>query len=373
MARKLEFEISGKSNVDPAVNKAKASIDSLGQRISKAMDFKGALTSAFLGAFGAATLLNKTVSLVTDGLRDLAKVADEQQKAGIGAEEYQELAFAAQDAGVSLGTLTKGIREIKKFMREAGDDADKMRILTDGLGLSAENVRAGNVSASDAFRALSAVLKNYESDVDKATIMNAIFSDKISSEMIPALEALNDPKLTDGLVTATKEQLKLIDQSDRAWSKLWANIKTQGALALASVTAGYQKYLGALEYYAQTGSLQGFAPMESQRKDFEQWYAKQMNPPVAETKTKTNEQAKANLDVFKKQNDLSAEKKNTFSPDQGPTGGVIGVGNNAQTLLMAEQVDLLKRIAEAVSRGSSVVTTDFTKPEFIPHSQLKFK
>ncbi len=113
--------------------------------------------------------------------------------------------------------------------------------------------------------------------------------------------------------------------------------------------------------------------MESQRKDFEQWYAKQMNPPVAETKTQTTEQAKANLDVFKKQNDTSSEKKNTFSPDQGPTGGVIGVGNNAQTALMAEQVDLLKRIAEAVSRGSSVVTTDFTKPEFVPHKQLSFK
>jgi hypothetical protein len=363
MARKLEFEISGKSNVDPAVNKAKASIDSLGERMKKAMDFKGALTSAFLGAFGAATLLNKTVSLVTDGLRDLAKVADEQQKSGIGAEEYQKLAFAAQDAGVSLGTLTRGIREIKKFMREASDDADKMRILTDGLGLSADEVKKGNVSASDAFRALSAVLKNYESDVDKATIMNAIFSDKVSSEMIPALEALNDPKLTQGLVTATKEQLKLIDESDRAWSKLWANVKTQGALALASVTAGYQKYLGALEYYAQTGSLQGFAPMESQRKDFEKWYSKQMNPPVAETKTQSNEQAKANLDVFKKQNDTSSEKKNTFSPDQGPTGGVIGIGNNASILVSLQQLDVLMEIRDNIRNVIPQGSTDFTKEQ----------
>ena len=377
MARKLEFEIAGKSNVDPAVNQAKNSINKLKQDVAKAFDFKGAFSNAILGAVGITALLDRAIGAVTNGMRELAKIADEQVKSGIGAEEYQRLAFAAEDAGVSMSTLTKGIREMKKFMREARDDAEKMKIMTEGLGFSTEQVASGNISATEAFQRISKVLKQYEGDMDKATVMTAFFNEKISNEMIPILEALNDPKILDGLNVATKEQLKLIDESDRAWSKLWKNVKTEGALALASVTSSYMKYLGALEYYAQTGSLQGFAPMESQRKDFEKWYARQLNPPVAETKTVSTEQAKAQLDVFKKSQDTSGTKKSTisgsFNPENGPTGGVIGVGNNAQTLAMQEQVDLLKQIRDALNRGSSVVTTDFTKPDFIPHKQIQFK
>ena len=373
MAQKLEMELTAKSNLDPALNKAKASVNSLKNDINKAMDFKGAITSSILSAVGAATLLSKAISLTTEGFRDLAKLADEQAKSGIGAEEYQKLAFVANDAGVSMGTLTKGIREMRKTIREAKDDTEKAKMLTDGLGFSAEQVASGNISAIDAFIALSKVLKNYESDADKATIMTAMFGDKVAYELLPAIESLNKPDIMKGLVTATKEQLDLIDKSDQAWSKLFQNIKTQGALAIASITSSYQKYLGALEYYAQTGSLQGFAPMQSQRADFEKWYNRQMNPTVTEQKTQTSEQAKATLSVFKKQDDISGEKKNTFAVENGPTGGVIGVGNNAQTLAMQEQVDLLKQIRDALNRGSSVVTTDFTKPDFIPHKQLQFK
>ena len=131
MARKLEFEIAGKSNVDPAVNQAKNSINKLKQDVAKAFDFKGAFSNAILGAVGITALLDRALGAVTNGMRELAKIADEQVKSGIGAEEYQRLAFAAEDAGVSMSTLTKGIREMRKFMREARDDAEKMKIMTE--------------------------------------------------------------------------------------------------------------------------------------------------------------------------------------------------------------------------------------------------
>jgi sarcosine oxidase delta subunit len=371
MARKLEFEISGKSNVDPAVNKAKASIDSLGERMKKAFDFKGAMTSAFLGAFGAAALLNKTVNSLTEGFKELAKIADEQAKSGMNAEDYQRLAFVANDAGVSLGTLTKAIREMKKFMREAGDDADKMRILTEGLGMSFEEVKKGDPMSM--LRAASKVMSQYASDVDKATIATSFLADKTANEMLPVFEELQKRGAIEGLNVVSEKELQDIDRMDRKIVKAYHNFKLFLARDIVLPFSGTEERQFYEQYLKETGKVGYTGTLLSQKNtpEFEEWMRKSYSKP--EQKSISDQQAKANLDVFKKQNDTSSEKKNTFSPDQGPTGGVIGVGNNAQTLLMAEQVDLLKRIAEAVSRGSSVVTTDFTKPEFVPHKQLSFK
>jgi sarcosine oxidase delta subunit len=375
MARKLEFEISGKSNVDPAVNKAKASIDSLGERMKKAFDFKGAMTSAFLNAFGASMLLSKAINTVTEGFKELAKIEDEQAKSGMGAEDFQRLAFVANDAGVSLGTLSKSIRELKKFMREALDDTDKMRILTDGLGMSFDEVKKGDPMT--VMKAMSKVMSQYASDVDRATIATALLSDKTANEMLPVFDELKRGGALEGLNVVNERTLREVGDAERAWSKFYNNIKVFSAknILMPLMDPGAPDRMAELQqrYRAETGKsgfAGGFLSTETTQ-EFEEWLKNSTSK--TEQKSISEQQAKANLDVFKKQNDLSAEKKNTFSPDQGPTGGVIGVGNNAQTLLMAEQVDLLKRIAEAVSRGSSVVTTDFTKPEFVPHSQLKFK
>ena len=49
----------------------------------------------------------------------------------------------------------------------------------------------------------------------------------------------------------------------------------------------------------------------------------------------------------------------------GPTSGVIGVGNNAQFSLMAEQLDALIQIRDSIDRLGTPqgMNTDFTKQE----------
>jgi hypothetical protein len=52
------------------------------------------------------------------------------------------------------------------------------------------------------------------------------------------------------------------------------------------------------------------------------------------------------------------------SMGNGPTSGVIGVGNNAQFTLMEEQLTTLKGIKEGIDRLAPATTqTDFTKQE----------
>ena len=50
----------------------------------------------------------------------------------------------------------------------------------------------------------------------------------------------------------------------------------------------------------------------------------------------------------------------------GPTSGVIGVGNNAQFTLMEQQLDTLKEIRDSIDRlGTPAgMNTDFTKESY---------
>ena len=364
MARKLEFEISGKSNVDPAVNKAKASIDSLGERMKKAFDFKGAMTSAFLGAFGASMLLNKAINSVTEGFKELAKIADEQAKSGMNAEDYQRLAFVAEDAGVSLGTLTKSIRELKKFMREALDDTDKMRILTEGLGMSFEEVKKGDPMA--VMKAMSKVMSQYASDVDKATIATALLSDKTSSEMLPVFEELQKRGALEGLNVVSEKELKDIDRMDQLLSKAYHNFKLFLSRNVVLPLAGTDERNLQQKYLEETGKVAYTGTLLSQKNtpEFEEWLKNSTSK--TEQKSISEQQAKANLDVFKKQTDLSAEKKNTisgFNSDGSPTGGVIGIGNNASILVSMQQLDVLMEIRDNIKNVIPQGSTDFTKQQ----------
>jgi imidazolonepropionase-like amidohydrolase len=72
------------------------------------------------------------------------------------------------------------------------------------------------------------------------------------------------------------------------------------------------------------------------------------------------ETAKANKGDNTIANSLGASMGN------GPTSGVIGVGNNATFSLMEEQLDALKQIKDAIDRLGPIspMNTDFTKPEY---------
>jgi hypothetical protein len=145
--QQLGFDVVGKSNASEVMGKAGKEADKLANKLKNAFDFKGALTGAFIGAFGAAALLNKAIETVTESFKGMADVADQAGKAGISAAEFDKLSFAAQDAGVSTSVLSKSIRELRFMMKDAQTDAQKMTLLTKGLGYSEEEVRSGQIKS----------------------------------------------------------------------------------------------------------------------------------------------------------------------------------------------------------------------------------
>ncbi|WAC25749.1 hypothetical protein [Ancylobacter sp. SL191] len=107
--------------VDLGLNAARFNdgLKAAGERLSKfgatAKGVSGALRGAFdgltlgLGGLSAAGLF----AGVKAAAADLAQVAAEAQKAGVGVETFQELSYAAQGALVGIDALTDGMKELQ--------------------------------------------------------------------------------------------------------------------------------------------------------------------------------------------------------------------------------------------------------------------
>jgi hypothetical protein len=92
-----------------------------------------------------------------------------------------------------------------------------------------------------------------------------------------------------------------------------------------------------------------------------------------ESATPANAQAsKVNAQAIIDAQQKTVKDKNTIASSSGPsaingpTSGVIGVGNNATNLIMEEQLDTLKQIKEAIDRLGTpgYMNTDFTKQQY---------
>ena len=185
MARKLELELQAKSNADVVLN-----------RVQKAtQNFADDLTKRFTSAFGAMALLDKGMAMAEQGFRFVfnsakkyADIADKAQKAGIDGEDFQRLAAAAEEAGVSMQTVGKAARELRILMKDATAGNQLAINKLKALGFTEEQVRAGNIKATDVFLQLANAMEQAGTDADKLAILTAIFGDKVSTDILPLLD-----------------------------------------------------------------------------------------------------------------------------------------------------------------------------------------
>ena len=367
--QQLGFDVVGRSNASEVMGKAGQEADKLRKKLANAFDFKNALVGAFIGAFGAAALLDKAINTITESFKGMADVADKAGKAGISAAEFDKLSFAAQDAGVSTSVLSKSIRELRFMMKDALTDTKKMTLLTQGLGFAEADVRSGNIKSIEVFQRVAQAISTQETDTQKLAIATAFFGDKVANDMLPVLEAIGkNPDIFKGLLTASEETYKAADALDTKFLKLWTNIKTGVAISTLAIIdqVGKQKdiysdffsWLWENSPTGYFGEKMGFSnPFESK-------------PETATTSTaqasKVNAQAIIDAQQKTVKNDNTIAGSLGASMGNGPTSGVIGVGNNAQFTLMEEQLDTLKAIRESIDRLGTPqgMNTDFTKESY---------
>jgi len=368
--QQLGFDVVGKSNAAEVMGKAGKEAEKLRDKLNKAFDIKGALTGAFIGAFGAAALLDKAINTITESFKNMADVADQSGKAGISAGEFYQLSVAAEQAGVSTRSLAKAVRELRFMIKDAQTDTVKMDALTKGLGYTEEQVRSGNIQTIDVYKRVAVALSQVSTDLEKTTLISKFFSNMTANEMMPVLEAIGkNPDIFKGLIVASQESYDAADKLDDMISKLWHNLKTGIGIVAVQAFQNLQSEIDVVKTslswlweHSPTGLV---GEMMGISNPFKSDTSATASPSATQTqkdgaKFLAQETAKTVKDSNTIANSLGASMGN------GPTSGVIGVGNNATFSLMEEQLVTLKEIRDNIDRLGTPqgMNTDFTKESY---------
>jgi len=365
--QQLGFDVVGRSNAAEVMGKAGNESDKLRKKLANAFDLKGALTGAFIGAFGAAALLDKAINVITDSFKEMADVADMAGKAGISGAEFDKLSFAAKSAGVSTSVLSKSIRELRFFMKDALNDSEKMTHLTKNLGFAEEDVRSGKVKSIDIFQRVAQAIATQTNDTTKLAIATAFFGDKVANDMLPVLEAIGkNPDIFKGLVTGSEEAYRKIDELDEKFAKLEHNTKRRlmsGTVAVAEEVGKRYSIYERLFSWLWENSPTGFV---GEKMGVSNPFKDATSAPAQAQVSKAQADAIAESSKKTTKGDNTIANSLGASMGNGPTSGVIGVGNNAMSLIMQDQLDTLKQIKESIDRLGTPqgMNTDFTKQQY---------
>ena len=237
MARKLELDLVAKSNADVVLNRVKHA----------ANDFANELTKKLTSAFGAMALVDKGLEAVNRGfefvihsLGKYADIADQAQKAGMDGQDFQQLAAAAEEAGVSMQTVGKAARQLRILMKDAASGNQLAIEKFKALGYTEDQIKSGTIKTTDVFLQLANAMEGAASDADKLSIMTAIFGDKVATDLLPLLDQ------TRAKLRQTFRETPLMDNQalrdlDTMMDKLG---KLKRVLEYVAATVGFQAIFG---------------------------------------------------------------------------------------------------------------------------------
>lgn len=361
MAQKLEYEIKGKSDVDQVTGRAKKSVDSLGESFKKAGND---ITKKLAGMVSAAALFDKALTFAIDTVREFGMVADQVEKSGLNAEQFQSLAFAAQQSGVSMQTLAKATRQLRTDMAEAAaGNAEQMRKF-EALGITMEQLKSGNAQA--VFVALANAMSGAATESEKLTIATGFFGDKVGNEILPMLgDVLKLQKDIANAPIVDAATLKMLDEYNDKIDKMIAKFKV--------AVAQYFRFVDIIEKYTPQGIIIKFAREQYLGNTEPQQTAVQTPKQQSETAKKVIESLKKPEKPEKepkKEKEKSADTKEASAPTS-VSGNVIGVGQNPVISAIHEQIEIAKQqldyLAIIASRNTSTMPTiDFTNKGATP-------
>ena len=122
-----------------------------------------------------------------------ASTADEidkaSQKAGIGAEQYQELRFAFDQLGVSSENFEKMMGRLDQRMGMAAEGNDKYREALNNLNISTKELEEGTLESDEALNRIFDSLTQIEDPQRRVARATELFGTRLTRELRPALES----------------------------------------------------------------------------------------------------------------------------------------------------------------------------------------
>lgn len=188
---------------------------------NSANSFSNSLTSKLTGAFAGAVLLDRGIGMASRTFEKFSDISDRALRAGVTAEEFQRLGYAAELSGTSIDAAAKALREIRRATAEASEGNVKAIESLTALGYTDAEVRGGNLKSLDVLLKLAAQYKKAGTEAEKFALVTSILSARTGSEMMPFMaetdQTLEQAMSRDVVDNDTVDQMKaLADQAKLA-------------------------------------------------------------------------------------------------------------------------------------------------------------
>lgn len=140
--------------------------------------------AAAASAMGGALFL--VANRVTDTGDEIDKTA---MKLGIGTDALQEMRFAADQLGVSQGSMERAMGRLNQRMSEGNEESTKYTEALERLGVATRDAEGNHRDADLVFQDVIGTLGEVESSSDRAALAAEVFGTRTARELLPAIEA----------------------------------------------------------------------------------------------------------------------------------------------------------------------------------------
>jgi hypothetical protein len=261
--------------IELAANTARLQGD-LGRAVSMTQTFARGARAA-LGVFGVGAGGGLLGALARDAIKFGDELQKGAQRAGIGAGAFSQLAAAAKQADVDMGTLSKGLRNLQVAISQAGTRGSEAQKAFRDLGVDLEALR--NLSADQQLLKIADALKRLGAE-DRARIGAQVLG-KAYLELVPLLDqgaagirALVEEQRKLGN-TFSDEQVRRLAETDDAIKKLSASWKGFATTLTASVAPALTAILKLLTNIGTSGLNESAASIRERLASIEQGFDEQ--------------------------------------------------------------------------------------------------
>lgn len=204
---------------------------------SYANQFGSSLRGSLLSALGPIAIAMEAINLVKESFSDAKNISDLSQKYQVNGEQLQRIAAIGKKVGLEMEDVAKIMKDMNKAIANASTDPKAAAQLAK-LGISAQDLADGNLSATDAFFKISAAM---DGAGNKAQLLNALQNALGGSgEKVAAMLQLTHAeimKTAAGATVISDAMTSMADELGSTFDEVWKLLKVVGMWLMAFVGA----------------------------------------------------------------------------------------------------------------------------------------
>jgi hypothetical protein len=233
MSRSLQFDIV-------ANDKASAKLKDVQGAAGKFATSIAGMAASF---FGLQAVLGRVVSAFQQAFTWGSELKNSAAAVGVTVEQFQQLQYAAQIAGVPVEKMQKAFLDLRKVMRDATDGNEQAVRVLKAMGYSQEDIAGGNIDLMDAFLRVSKAISSATSEQERFNIATAVFGDKVAMDLMKALGDYGELKKNiSETPLISKEDAEVLDKAGDTLDKAWTRIKVNLSKLIAASVDNPDKY-----------------------------------------------------------------------------------------------------------------------------------